>query len=197
MISSVLFILLLASLFTILSKKPPATANELVPVLSVAFSTAAAGGVCCLSFIHHRRSIQPSDPITFYLLASIICDILWMSFPGPNIHSLQYKFTLLAIVGLVIKFVLLVFECQGKQFALYRTHRKLSPEETGGRLHRTLFWWINALLSKGLKTSLEVADLPVVDRNLSSDALRKVVLRTWDRRGLCFPYLAVIDPLTI
>ena len=150
----------------------------------------AALAVFWLSFAEHRRSIQPSNLIISYLATSLICDSLWILYPGPSIHKLGRPFTRLFIIQTCLKLVLFLLECRGKESALSPLYRNDSPEETAGLIRSALFWWVNAILADGSKKTLQTQNLPSVPRSLSSTILRGKILRAWDQRGSLYTLAA-------
>jgi ATP-binding cassette subfamily C (CFTR/MRP) protein 1 len=164
----------------------PSTIDRLIPLLAITSSTVAATNVCWLSFIEHRRSIRPSDAIVGYLLASVVCDSLWIFYPGQSIHSFNHKYTLLIGAQLVFKFILLLLECRGKESALYSRYRGMSAIETAGLLRGALFWWVNPILAKGSKQTFQNHDIPEIGLDLSSEVLREAILKAWHQRGTHF-----------
>ena len=152
-----------------------------IHVLSNAISSVAAFVFCILSFIEHQRSPTPSTLLVLYILACLLGS-------GVELLILPPYFTVgsisLPITNICVELAVLVFECQEKDSALFAPYQELTPEERSGILERTFFLWINPILKTGYRQNLTDADLPRAGKELSSEGLRRKILRTWDQRGL-------------
>jgi ATP-binding cassette, subfamily C (CFTR/MRP), member 1 len=160
----------------------PLTAVNFDSPLLVVVSAAVGSGLCALSIVEHRRSIRPSSFLILYLLACIIRDVIQLTAPVPN--HVKDQNSALTASRLLISMVLLISESRSKTAVLNLKYQDLSPEETAGILERVSFWWINLILRKGLKSVLTADDLPSVDAELSSKALRGIILQAWSQRRL-------------
>jgi hypothetical protein len=160
----------------------PTNKVDLITIFTVTCDTVALLGVCCLGHIEHRRSVQPSDAIVSYVLASSVCDAIWVFQPRSNHDLVSHGLIQVVVAQLLLKLLLLLLESHGKESALYSNYQGGSPEETAGLLRRALFWWVNGILKSGSKAGLCEKDLPVLDSRLSSKALRNDVLTRWDER---------------
>ncbi len=150
-------------------------------VASSAISFAAAADICILSYFEHARSIRPSTLVVLYLFASIagLVPQLLLSTRGLG-HGADFA---VAAFQIGLELTLLLIECQTKESILKPSYQPLAPEEISGIFGRTFFWWINPVLKKGNERFLTHSDLPATDRKLSSETLRRNVLRRWDQRS--------------
>lgn len=117
--------------------------------------------------------------VEFYLFLSLLFD-------GVRIRTLwlqRYHGTIAAVssVALAIKFVLLVLEAISKKNILRAKWSTLSPEATSGLFAKSLFIWINPLLRLGSARSIEISDLPLLDKHITSDYLFTKLQTAWTR----------------
>ena len=145
---------------------------------SASLSVIDALALCLLSDVEHSRSPRTSDAINLYLFFSIIFDTiqtrtLWLL---PDSRPLAVVST--ACVNL--KFLLLLFEAQGKRSILTMQYKTLAPETLSGVFNRRLFWWLNTLLVHGYKSMLSCEKLYDTDKKLSSGLLSSELQDTWD-----------------
>jgi ATP-binding cassette subfamily C (CFTR/MRP) protein 1 len=123
-----------------------------------------------------------------YILACLLGHAieLFTVLPSFNGESLKFLFA-----NMTLELALLAVESHTKEAVLLPRYQRLTPEELAGILGRTFFWWINPILLKGYRSILTDVDLPRAGEELSSDALRRVVLRSWDQRGLSIYYYCI------
>ena len=152
----------------------------LFPEANLILGFLASLGIGYLSFQEHRRSIRSADLILLFLLASSICDSIWLVVPLYLDKPLPF------VIRLLFKLLLLVFECQSKDSILLDKNIQLPPEETANLLSRAFFWWIHDILAEGYSKLLVNHELPPTDRELGSSGLRRGILRAWDQRGSFF-----------
>ncbi len=116
-----------------------------------------------------------------YILACLLGSLVELLIlpPSFNVGSIS-----LPIANICVELAVLVFESQKKGSALIAPYQKLTPEERAGILERTFFLWINPILRRGYRLNLTNNDLPPAGEELSSEGLRRKILRTWDQRGL-------------
>ncbi|KAF5499422.1 ABC transporter ecdL [Colletotrichum fructicola] len=138
--------------------------------------------LCPLLFLEHSRSVRPSDLAIIYLLVSLACDAteFWLVYEGGKLYNDDALY--MSIANLTLKLVLIIAGSRGKASILRNTGEQLSPEEVGGVLSRTFFWWINPILARGNKFVLSGDSLPSLHTELSSEVLRRRALRCWDQR---------------
>lgn len=132
-----------------------------------------------LSCIEHSRSVRPSTIISLYLLSSTLfdavqCRTLWLI---GGASPLAAVFTAMV----VSKFVLFVFEIQGKRRILLQRWASLGREATSGIVSRGLFWWLNDLMMRGFRASLSAETLYDTDRDLRSEPLLRHMQENWRR----------------
>ncbi|KAI1466683.1 P-loop containing nucleoside triphosphate hydrolase protein [Daldinia caldariorum] len=136
--------------------------------------------LCVLSFLEHRRSIQPSSIITLYLIACIIRDALEISRMLQGEHNRFIQDPILAQITL--EAALLATENLGKEETKESSGQYVSPEEKSGLLGRIFFWWINPVLVEGYHNVLLNSALPAVDSKLLSRTIRTAATHAWEQR---------------
>ncbi|OJJ51777.1 hypothetical protein ASPZODRAFT_57391 [Penicilliopsis zonata CBS 506.65] len=153
-------------------------------VSATALEFACSLAISFLSFVHHGRSISPSDLLNVYLATSIGIDIakaVLLSITTAH----ECNVSMLSIALMAVKTVLLGLETQSKRSILREpwTSQNLSFEETDGVFSRITFWRVNALLQRGRKQLLKLDDLPTLHSELSSSLLRERMRVCWERRS--------------
>lgn len=148
-----------------------------VAVASSAMQLFCAFVVVILVPLEHDRTTRPSTLITVYLVAAIVTD-------GVQIRTLFGRSYVPTIARLVsastgTKAVLLILESWPKTSYLVLSTEELGPEDISGPFARHTFWWLNPLLLLGNRNLLSFNDLPLLDRNLLSEPLRKRMARSW------------------
>ncbi|KAF4811049.1 ABC transporter atnG [Colletotrichum siamense] len=138
--------------------------------------------LCPLLFLEHSRSVRPSDLSIIYLLVSLACDAteFWLAFASGELNNTDALY--MGIANLTLKFVLIFAGSRSKASILRNTGEQSCPEEVGGVLSRTFFWWINPILARGNKFVLSGDSLPSLHTELSSEVLRRRALRCWEQR---------------
>ena len=148
----------------------------------------AALAVCQLSFFEHGRSVKPSTLLILYLLASVICEGVFLrsiylnhgnSFT-PAIHAAAFG----------LKLLLLVLESRNKRNYLRGPYKELPVEQTGSDLNRAFLVWVNNLILLGNSKLLTYPDLPCLDDGLKSRSLRVRMEEVWDKTGKHAIYLS-------
>lgn len=153
----------------------PSTHDIIVSSLDLAASL----GVAWLSSWAHRRSIRPSNLAVAYLLAKLVCYLVWI----PVSHPLHDRTHVAARACSTL--IVLVSESLGKRSALFKAYVGEPPEATSSFLGNVLFLWINPILARGYRKPLSEVEIPDLDYDASSKALRRAIVRAWDQRGLC------------
>ncbi|KAE8345516.1 hypothetical protein BDV24DRAFT_178254 [Aspergillus arachidicola] len=111
---------------------------------------------------------------------SLFGDVLFLTSPEP---SFQEQVTSWVVARLaLLKAVLIFLESGNKESILMPHCRDLPPEHLAGTFGKTFFTWINPILTKGYTDILTPQDIPGLERNLSSERLRRDILRAWDQR---------------
>jgi ATP-binding cassette subfamily C (CFTR/MRP) protein 1 len=77
------------------------------------------------------------------------------------------------------KIVLLLLEIKEKRGLLRPEYQHAPPEETGGIVNRSFFWWFNSLLLAGNKRELFVPDLFEIDSALSFHEMENDMRYRW------------------
>ncbi|KAI1414778.1 ABC transporter [Hypoxylon sp. FL1857] len=140
----------------------------------------AAVVLCALSWLEHRRSIRPSDPIILYLIACLVRDGLELpsTIQGQRDWLMQDP----TIAQVVLEIALLATENLQKVPLKELSYEDVSLEEKSSILDRTFFSWIHPILVEGYRNILIGHDLPSIDTKLRSRPIRDAALSAWDRR---------------
>lgn len=151
--------------------------NIPVSALGVAAIVIAAA----LSYLEHRRAIQPSALLGGYLWLSTLLSIpqAIALFSTSSASETVNSSLLIAIVP--TRAILIVLEEWPKRKLLEENVGDWSAEETSGPLNRLTFWWLNGLFLKGYKTQLRVKDLGGNDDAFSSEKLLSRIEETLDK----------------
>jgi hypothetical protein len=142
-------------------------------------SFVAALAVCQLSFLEHGRSVKPSTLLVFYLLASVICEGIFLRSFYLIYGNSAAPAVLTAKVGL--KFLLLILESISKRSYLREPYKELPTEQTVSDLNRAFLFWVNNLILLGNSKQLTSSDLPILDEKLKSIALRVRMEDVWSK----------------
>lgn len=146
-----------------------------------------------LSYAEHGKSLRPSDLLNAYLFFSVIFDsvrtrTLWIA--GIS-RSIPAVFT----GSLVVKAIILVLESTEKRRYLNTEDQKRSPEETSGLLGRSIFVWLNKLITMGFRKILIMDDLYPLDDEMAAESLQTRFVKAWRRSRLyLIERLASISP---
>lgn len=130
-----------------------------------------------LSHLEHIRSLRPSSILCLFFGLTIPFDLARLR----TLHFIpdNRPITLLFAVSVVDKAVILVFESIEKRHLLKKEFEGSAIETTGGIINRCLFWWINDLLWKGLKTTLTVESLPVFADDIREASDPRQLVERW------------------
>ena len=154
---------------------------EVAFAASLIASFTAALGLTVLVILEQQRAHGPSDLVTVYLIASILCDVVLLSL----IYGGAANFEILLPLKLrcLTHFMILVSEnCSSR--STYDTLRdSKSPEELNGVLSRVFFTWINPILLQGYRNILIDQDLPCLSEDMKPEFTRKEILLAWSKRG--------------
>lgn len=148
---------------------------------SLLASTLAALGLSLLLLLEQQRSSKPSDLATLYLLASILCDVVYMTMPTEAAD--QTNTFRPVLLRCSVHLALLVLESRAKHPAFSVVSKDQSPEELHGVLSWILFIWINPILLRGYGNVLVDKDLPSLNRDIKPEFTRNAILQTWSQRG--------------
>jgi ABC-type multidrug transport system fused ATPase/permease subunit len=80
----------------------------------------------------------------------------------------------------VAKICLFAIESLPKSQAPSSPYYDSSPEARADMVNRALFWWINPIFVRGYSSTLEVPDLPVLDKSLSAKNSHHVLSNSWE-----------------
>jgi hypothetical protein len=150
-------------------------AAALTPISTLAFSL--------LSFLEHSRTVRPSSLLTFFLLLTLLFDIvhtrtLWMRRGDGVDRGLAY----LSAATVVVKGTVLALEASRKtKWLKPQIRAKNPPEATSGILDRSFFWWLNPLFLSGYRRTLDVDDLFHLDKHLTSSYWYPRFRAAWDK----------------
>lgn len=142
---------------------------------------ARALGLSLLLLLEQQRGSSPSDLATLYLLASIVSDGLFIARHHGTV--LDAKTHRLVLVRCFAHGCLLALELQADSPAYSTLGMRLSPEKRHGILSRTLFIWVNPILTQGHSRILSDQDMPVLSQDMKPEYYRELMLRLWSQRG--------------
>ncbi|KAJ5248923.1 hypothetical protein N7468_000374 [Penicillium chermesinum] len=148
-----------------------------IPASALAF--AASLGLCILSEFEHSRSLRPSPIINIYILLTFVFDIARTRTLFMDRASMPVAGCFAAMMG--VKALVLVAEAIEKRNILLDPWRGLSPEETSGIYSRSVFFWLNKLMTSGFQGVLRNEDLYPIDRDMTAEVLRDKMKYAWDR----------------
>jgi ATP-binding cassette, subfamily C (CFTR/MRP), member 1 len=153
--------------------------------ISIFFGIFATFGYWYLSHHDHLRSVRPSTILTVYLLFTIPMDAA----RARTLWSMPHNVPIAGVFAVIVlwKFLILLLEAKEKRGLLKPAYSSVPPEETGGILSRSFFWWINPLLFAGYKATLSVAALFPIDSDLSFKQKKGEMLYKWTK-GKAFIY---------
>ncbi|KAI0117845.1 putative ABC transporter [Nemania sp. FL0031] len=125
-------------------------------------------------------SHRASDLATLYLLACILCDIVYLTLLYKDAAPANTSKSIL--LRCCVYLVLFGFEGHARTESQSAFGSHQSPEETHGILDRVLFTWINPLILRGYKSLLVCEELPPLSQDLKSDFTRRAILQAWSER---------------
>lgn len=156
-----------------------------------ALGLAAAVTSTALSYLEHRRAIQPSALLGGYLWLSTLLSI-------PQVITLFSRSSVsdtvifsLLVATVLTRAILVVLEEWPKRALLTDSAGEWSVEETSGPLNRLTFWWLNGLFLKGYRAQLRVKDLGRNDDAFSSEKLLSRIEETLDKGDPASKYYLV------
>ena len=138
----------------------------------------AAGFLCFLSFLEHRRTLRPSFLITIFLLTSLLCDLarvrtIWMLDAKNPIPALT-------TVSWVARLVMLLVESYEKRGILIKDNN-YSPEMLAGAINRAFFFWLMPLFKIGYHRNLIMDDLFLVDEKMRAESVHAKLTAEWEK----------------
>ena len=138
-----------------------------------------------LSYFEHTRAVQPSTLISVYLLLSLLFNAartrtLWQMEVKPKIAGVFSA-------SLVMNTLLLILESLDKSKSLFTGGREYGPEETGGFIDRSLFFWMNRLIYTGYRRSLTLNDMHQLPSKFADGSLQVQWKGYWSKgMHVCF-----------
>lgn len=137
----------------------------------------ASLGLCVLSRLEHSRSIRPSPIINGYILLTLVFDLSRVRtlFLDSNSRSITGIFCSM----ISIKVMVLFAEAIEKRRILLSPYRELSPEETSGIYSKSVFFWLNQLMTSGFHRVLQNHDLYPIDSDMTSQVLQQRMKNAW------------------
>jgi ATP-binding cassette subfamily C (CFTR/MRP) protein 1 len=162
------------------------TLHTRATLVTAILSLVGSLAVCLLSWLEHSRAFKPSFVLLNYLLLSVLLGLartrtLWKLKFSPIIPAIFTS-------TLVLRALLLVFECFEKRHLLSPRYRNCSKELTRGAVSNAVFWWLNPLFFKGYKQTLVLQDLYPLEETLLSKPLHEALADAWEK-GQSLPAL--------
>ena len=121
-----------------------------------------------LAALEHTKALAPSPALVFFISVTALLDIARVRTLFLTRQPLPAA---MLCVGLVLKLLLLVFESRSKKKDLAALSSQTSPEKLAGPISRTMFHWINPLLTLGFKGSLKGRRLGPIDPKFDAEYL--------------------------
>lgn len=146
-------------------------------IVASSMSLATALVMAALSYLEHERAVRPSTVLCVYLLLSVLfdaaqCRTLWLLHAQQHIPQramLPSFFT----AQFAVKTSLLIMESLSKKRHLMGSWRALkrSPDALASVFNLGVFWWLNDLLVRGFRATLNLDTLYETDEALRSEGL--------------------------
>lgn len=148
-------------------------------IAASALAFAASLGLCLLSRLEHSRSIRPSPIINIYILLTLVFDIARARTLFMNQSSSSVAGCFAAMLS--VKILVLLAEAIEKRTILLDPWRSLSPEETSGIYSKSVFFWLNKLMTTGFQGILRNDDLYPIDSDMTAEVLRDRMQHSWNK----------------
>lgn len=157
----------------------PSTPRTSLSLAAAVFSFIGALCISLLSHLEHTKSVRPSALLNFYLLFSVLFDVVQLR----TLWKIQSLGTVARVFSsaLALKVVLLVLEAKEKGTLLISPYQNTPPEAKSGLYNRSLFWWLNPFLTTGFKRAIAAKDLYSLDETLTSKSLTEKSRGAWQR----------------
>lgn len=131
--------------------------------------------ICLLSYIEHRNSFRPSILLTGYFLLTILFDAartrtMWIADEDKAI-SITFSITVAVKLGMII--------LENTDKTVLPNKAPYSKEERAGLFGKSLFLWLNSLMTQGFRKSLLPADLRPVDSQMLHQGLSQKFQSLW------------------
>ncbi|QGA17136.1 hypothetical protein EYB26_004806 [Talaromyces marneffei] len=178
--SKLLFMVVFAAINLVLLAMHALSTSERtkVTIAAATLTFVCTVGLSVLSHLEHIRSIRPSAILNGYLLLTLIFDIARLRTLFTTNASRSIAGCFASMVG--VKVMVLLAEATEKRGILLEPYQNLSPEETSGIYSRSLFFWLNWLMTTGFRRLLQNDDLYPIDREMSSRVLRDRMQQAWN-----------------
>ncbi|KAI1820889.1 putative ABC transporter [Xylaria intraflava] len=151
-------------------------------LVSLLGSMLAAPGLSLFLFYEQQQLHKPSYLVTLYLLASILCDVVYLTMPSTA--ALRSNSSRPVLFRCCIYSVLLLLECSIENPEFGRLSEYQSPEERHGVLGKVFFTWINPILLQGYRNILVDQDLPPLNQDMKPELTRQAILQAWSQRAM-------------
>jgi len=149
---------------------------------TVATAAIVASGFTLLSYVsvlEHERSVRPSTYLNLFLGLSTLLDIARVRtlFGLPSNDVVAYLY----LASFCVKVLILSLEAIEKRSLLKQEWQGKAPEEVSGIYNRSLFLWLNKLISRGYRSVLTMDKLLPIDEELLSASRTTAVEERWVR----------------
>lgn len=139
-------------------------------LLSASLATGSSAVVVLFSRLAHTRMKRPSDIISIFLFASIICDVVqlrthWLSLAPSHLTGL-----LAATAGL--SFLLLALELMSKSKTTITERFMEEKSASSSALSKVFMWWLNDLVRYAYGNQVGPEDLYPLDKELAAEKHR-------------------------
>lgn len=149
--------------------------------ISLGTSTTTALVLSFVLYQEHDRLSTPSDPVSVYLTAATLLDVVALT--APSIGSTHRSVLVLRCLSHLVLLLLESFGPRGSPNPADAADA--SPEEQSGIFSRAFFWWINPALREGYQNILVSHGLPRLRRDIRPGPTREAILQAWSQRGRC------------
>ena len=165
---------------TVLWALPDATRTD-ASIAANAVMTVGILLLCLFSYAEHNLSVRPSFLLNVYLGTTLLFDIaktrtLWLRHP----IEINKAIAIITSINVGVKVLLLLLEATEKRSILKQEYKSYPPEALAGIYNKSFFWWLNSLFHRGFSKVLRVDDLFVLDKQLESRRLHRVLKGVWN-----------------
>lgn len=152
-------------------------------VASAVMSLVASLLIPVVSYVEHLKSLRPSALLVSFLSLTCLFEAVrtrtyWLSGEVALATTLS--------VGVGIRLVVLYFETLSKKGLLLSQDEKIAVELLAGPVSRTLFYWLNGLMTSGYRGLIQPEDLGPIDDRLLTTHLRpkfRIINDSYRRSG--------------
>ncbi|KAI3395074.1 hypothetical protein diail_1831 [Diaporthe ilicicola] len=159
-------------------------------VASAVVSLVASLLIPVLSHFEHLKSLRPSASLISFLSLTCLFEAV-----RTRTYWLSGEVALAAALsaGVGMRLVVLYFETLSKKGLLLAQDEKIAVERLAGPISRTLFYWLNGLMTRGYRGLIHPEDLGPVDDRLLTTHLRPKFRGINDRYGKNASSLKQVD----